>query len=362
MGYNYDSQCEKFIKKAKIIHNNFYTYSKVIYQGSRVKVKIICPIHSEFEQTPEKHLLGQGCPKCARNNKKTTEDFISIAKVIHNNFYDYQKTIYDGANKNVVIICPEHGEFQQKAHNHLIGYGCKKCKYNSKKYTFEEYVNKANIKHNNFYDYIKEKNNDKITIVCPLHGVFEQDKSAHLFGQGCPECANDNKRLTIENFKERSNFIHNFEYDYSKVNYKNNYTQVEIICKKHGSFYQTPNFHLLGQGCPKCKSSKGEKEIINFLELNKIKYIHQKTFDDCKNKNKLPFDFYIPHLNICIEYNGKQHYESIEYFGGIETLKYIKNNDLIKETFCHENCIKLYIIKFDDNVLEKLREIEWNII
>lgn len=126
MGYNYDSQCEKFIKKAKIIHNNFYTYSKVIYQGSRVKVKIICPIHSEFEQTPEKHLLGQGCPKCARNNKKTTEDFISIAKVIHNNFYDYQKTIYDGANKNVVIICPEHGEFQQKTHNHLIGYGCKK--------------------------------------------------------------------------------------------------------------------------------------------------------------------------------------------------------------------------------------------
>lgn len=296
------------------------------------------------------------------NHKKTTKEYVDICKNVHNNFYDYSKTLYTGAKNIIKYVCPIHGEVEQRADHHLNGHGCSKCNFESQKYKYDDYVEKVNIKHNNFYEYDRNNfNNDKISIKCPIHGVFTQHKSQHLFGQGCPECANDNKRLTKQIFEERSNIVHDFEYDYSKSNYVNNYTDVEIICKKHGSFFQTPNFHMLGQGCPKCKSSKGEKKILKYFELNNIKYEHQKMFNKCKNKNRLPFDFYLPEYNMCVEYNGKQHYEPIDYFGGIETLNYIKNNDQIKETFCKENNIKLHIIKYNDDILEKLKEIKWNI-
>ena len=239
----------------------------------------------------------------------------------------------------------------------MVGHICEKCKFENQKYTFKEYVKNAKIKHKNKYEYDEKSFYDKkIRIKFKKHCYFNQSKIMHLYGHGCNECANDKKRLTLKEFKERSNLIHDYEYDYSNVSYINNYTVVEIKCKKHGIFQQTPNFHMLGQGCPKCKSSRGEKKIMKYLKQNKIIYEHQKKFNECKNKNKLPFDFYIPKYNLCVEFNGKQHYEPIKYFGGQKTLDYIKNNDEIKETYCKNNHIKLVIIKYNENIIEKLNE------
>lgn len=118
---------EKFIEKAKEIHGDKYDYSKVKYNGNKVKVCIICPIHGEFLQTPNSHLNGNGCSKCAKCYHYTTEDFIDKAKQIHNNKYDYSKSIYNGIFKKICIVCPEHGEFWQTPKNHLKGSGCPKC-------------------------------------------------------------------------------------------------------------------------------------------------------------------------------------------------------------------------------------------
>lgn len=112
-----------FIKRANAIHNNFYDYSKSEYVNSVTPVCIICPIHGEFQQTPNKHLSGQGCPKCAPNYKDTTASFIEKAKRVHGDFYDYSKVDYVDEHTKVCIIDPEYGEFWQQPCSHLNGRG-----------------------------------------------------------------------------------------------------------------------------------------------------------------------------------------------------------------------------------------------
>ena len=115
-----------------------------------------------------------------------------------------------------------------------------------------------------------------------------------------------------------------------------------------------PNNHLNNNGCPRCKESKGEKEIREWLINNKIKYKPQHRFPECKNILTLPFDFYLPEHNTCIEFNGRQHYEPINKWGGIENLKEIQRRDKIKMEYCQNNNIPLIIIKYNDKVIKKL--------
>lgn len=190
----------------------------------------------------------------------------------------------------------------------------------------------------------------KVNIICKKHGNFKISPHKHLCGQGCPKC----KKLDIEAFIERSKLIHGDKYDYSIVKYVNSVTGVEIICKNHGVFVQTPATHIRGNGvgcgCPICKESIGEKLISKYLELNNIIFERQKKFNSCKNKSELPFDFYLSELNICVEYNGIQHYESVEYFGGEEKFKQRLINDQIKKEYCYNNNIPLIIIKYNEDV------------
>ena len=138
---------ENFIKESNEVHQNKYDYSKVDYKGATTKVKIICPVHGEFWQTPHNHLIGHGCPKC-KNNKisasetKTTEKFVLEARKVHGDKYDYSRTKYLSAKDKVCIICPEHGEFWQEASSHLSGCGCPKCNHIISKAEIEiaEYV------------------------------------------------------------------------------------------------------------------------------------------------------------------------------------------------------------------------------
>jgi very-short-patch-repair endonuclease len=161
------------------------------------------------------------------------------------------------------------------------------------------------------------------------------------------------RSLTIDEFTERSKGIHGEKYDYSKVNYINNYTKIEIFCFKHGSFWQIPYNHLRGKGCPICRNSKGELKIYNFLKENDIPFIQQKWFKNCRNditNRVLRFDFYIPSKNLLIEYDGKQHFVSKGYIGSFicseDTLKNIKLKDEIKNEFVKNNNIDLLRISY----------------
>lgn len=129
----YKDELEKFITEANIIHNNKYEYTKSNYINSKTKLTIICPIHGEFTQIPEKHLRKQGCPKCningSENRLTSQKDFIKKCKKIHGNKYDYSETIYKGLKYSIKVICDIHGSFNQNAARHSKGQGCKKCYY-----------------------------------------------------------------------------------------------------------------------------------------------------------------------------------------------------------------------------------------
>lgn len=184
-----------FIEKAKEKHGTKYDYSKVEYINAHTKVCIICPKHGEFWQTPNNHLSGKGCQLCSLEIKRNKmvlplNCFISKANEIHHNKYDYSKVNYINAQTKVCIICPEHGEFWQTPNSHLNGRGCPKC--DGRGFTTKEWVDKANNVHNWKYDYSKvEYNNatDKVCIICPEHGEFWQTARKHLYGQGCPICS-----------------------------------------------------------------------------------------------------------------------------------------------------------------------------
>lgn len=118
----------------------------------------------------------------------------------------------------------------------------------------------------------------------------------------------------------------------------------------YGVFEQTPNHHSHGCGCPKCNESKGEKNIRKILDNKNIEYIIQYKFNDCIHIKQLKYDFYLPKYNICIEFDGKQHYKSVKWFGGDKTLKYIQKNDKIKNEYCLKNNIRLLRIRYDDNI------------
>lgn len=271
---------QDFIERARKIHGNFYDYSKVDYKGRDINVCIICPIHGEFWQTPHNHINGSKCPKCVGKYRYKTEEWIEEAKKVHGDKYDYSNVIYKGAFEKVCIICSKHGEFWQKANNHLNGDGCKKC-YNIK------------------------------------------------------------KRMGLELFISLSKNIHGDKYDYSKVEYVNSRTKVCIICPKHGEFWQTPNSHLNGRGCPICKESSLEREIAKLLCKNKIKY--ERGFND-KWLGKQHLDFFLPSHNIAIECQGIQHFEPKSFGSRVDTslrFNIDTKRDKLKICKCKENGVKL---------------------
>ena len=343
---------EEFISRAKLVHGDKYDYSKVNYINAKTKICIICPVHGEFWTLPSIHLSGHKCPKCVGGVKLSKEDFITKAKEIHNNKYDYSKVDYKNTITEVCIICPEHGEFWQKPIHHIQGKGCPYCG-GTKKLSTEEFIKRAKKIHNNKYDYSKVDyvgSHMKVCIICPKHGEFLQTPHSHLRGSGCPYC-NKGIKYTSDEFITLAKKIHNNKYDYSKVNYINTHTKVCIICPDHGEFWQEPAVHLSGCGCPICNESKLELIIQKLLKSNYIEYDQEKTFDWLKNDSYMFLDFYLPEYNIGIECQGIQHFNPIEYFGGNDAFESTRDRDILKQKLCKEHNIE--ILYYTDVKLEE---------
>jgi len=185
---------DNFIKKSLIVHGNKYNYSKAKYVNNNTKITIICPKHGEFKQAPGSHLVGQGCPKCGQN-LPTIDEFIEKANKKHHDKYDYSRVKYERVIDKIVIICPEHGEFKQSVFRHLSGQGCRKCK-KCAKLTLDDFIERSNATHNNKYDYSKSiyiNSHKNVIIICPIHGEFVQSPRAHMSGQNCPKCSNSGR-------------------------------------------------------------------------------------------------------------------------------------------------------------------------
>jgi len=263
--HKYGSGCPKCFGKVRVtnettleqfreVQGDRYDYSKINCINTKTKVTITCLDHGDFEQTPNNHKQGNGCPKC-RGLGLTAEELIKQFREVHGNRYDYSKLNYVNSRTKVTIICPDHGDFEQTSNHHKQGKGCPKCC--GLGLTAEELIKQFREVHGNRYDYSKVNYidaNAKITITCLNHGDFEQTPYTHKNGSGCPKCSG--RDLTAEEVIEQFREIHGDRYDYSKVKYVKARTKVTIICPNHGDFEQTPNSHKNGNGCPSCRGTK----------------------------------------------------------------------------------------------------------
>lgn len=253
--------------------------------------------------------------------KSTIEEFIEKAKLIHGVKYDYSKVKYIGTNSKVVIICPNHGDFEQTPHNHLADQGCAACgsiKTGSKiKSNTKDFIIKALEIHRDKYDYSKVNythSQEKVIIICPTHGEFTQQPTEHLRGRGYNKCgslvAAESTKKSNEIFIQECINTHGYKYDYSKSIYVNAVTKVLIICPEHGEFYQRPSSHTEGQSCPACvkygfdqtkpaylyylKITTDDNQILykigitnrtvnerfNLTDLSKIEIVKQKLYEN----------------------------------------------------------------------------------
>jgi very-short-patch-repair endonuclease len=292
-----------FLKRSKARFGSKYKYpNPVLFKNTSVKIEIVCNVHGSFFQTPKKHLKSEiGCSKCSRENRfkerrMSTDQFIKKSISVHGDVHDYSKTVYHNIRSFVTIICKIHKvTFRIIASQHLAGRKCPKC-----------------TKESRTQGQIKKK-----------------------------------KQTIIQEFKD----VHGDKYDYCLVEYRGLTKPVKIICKKHGIFEQRVCYHLNGSCCPHCSESRGEKRIASFLSRHEIEFVRQKRFSDCKLKRQLPFDFYLPEQNVCIEYDGEFHFLPIFADNLLETTK---RNDLIKTNYCITNKIKLLRISYKENIEKKL--------
>jgi len=341
----------RFIFESKKIHGNDYDYSKVVFKNMNTKV-ILLKDGVEYLQNPNKHLMGRKPERVRR--LRSNNDFIDEARSIWGYKYDYSLVEYKGSHIEVLI---KHDDviYRQKPVQHLLGYNCERDTIKNK----EDFLRKCRDRHGDKYDYsLVEYTGSQNKVKIIFDGkVYEQKAGAHIHSSGMIERVILKK--TTRQFIKEANVIHNFRYDYSKVEYMNNQSKVIIVCKIHGDFEQVSSSHLSGTGCPHCCESKGEKKISKFLDLNEIEYIRQKKFDGCVGiRYKLPFDFYLPKYRTAIEFDGKQHYEPMEFFGGLESYNRLKVNDKIKSDYCEDNYIDLIRIRYDqiDRVFDILKE------
>ena len=353
---------DDIIDRFRLVHGDKYDYSKFEYINAITKGVIICPKHGEFLQSSNVHEKGVNCPKCAKEKsercgfKMTKEQFLEKANSIHNNKFEYDLTNFNGTSSKINIKCLKHGWFEQSVRNHLMGQGCKECGNEIKRekmvILFDDFIKRANIKHNNKYDYSKVNyinNKSLITIICPIHGEFQQRVDEHLKGKGCAKCVGRNRSL--EDFINEAKKVHGDKYDYSLSNYITAETKIKIKCNKCGYvFEQKPWSHLQNHGCPKCKLSKGENEIEELLKYNNIDFEQQKKFDWLGRQS---LDFYIPKLNIAIEVQGLQHFKMSKHFGGIKSFNKTIQRDKNKYQLCKDHGIKiLYYTNVDINISE----------
>lgn len=299
--------------------------------------------------------------------KLTLDDFLKKANLVHNHEYDYSCVNYVNMHSKVEIICKKHGSFFQRPCGHIIsGYGCIICAHEKKSKMFsllnEGFVKRAKEIHGELYDYSKVEyinNSTNIEIICSKHGSFFQNPCVHLRGGGCKSCSCISRaKNRMNNEDDILNTIINIfgnKLDYSKFKYEGIDSKSIFICPKHGEFKRVTYDLTIGKGCPICRESSGEREVSRILEKFNIKFERQKRFEGCRNKNTLPFDFYLNETNACIEFDGEQHIFGWAFGTNIDnSVEEIQRRDNIKNEFCEENGIKLLrILYYEFNKIEE---------
>lgn len=295
-----------------------------------------------------------GCPKCKENTEKKTQE-------------EFLKQIYDAVGDEYTVCGKYENNHTKMEFKHVeCGYSwrttpdsflngnhrCPKCAGCFRKDT-EAFRREVDGMTNSEYEVLGEYINSHTKTKVKHNkcgNVWSTTPNAFLSGTRCPSCA---KRQQIERqTRSESDFqkeVASIFHDEYQVNgYHGRHKRISakhVVCGYEWKPYASQL--LAGEGCPKCKESVGERTIRLYLKKNNIAFEAQKCFEDCKDKRKLPFDFYLPEINLMIEYDGRQHFhKNDDYFGGEESFRLRHQHDLIKNQYCIDNGIRLLRIPY----------------
>ena len=373
-----DTKTQEFIEKARVRNDKVEIIGK--YIKSNVKIDCKCKIcGGTFSMTPSHILGGQIHRDCrlkinGKNHRKTNEGFLEELNKINPNIFPLER--YQVSSKKIKLKCLICGNEWYSTPNTLLSQkeGCPNCaqKIRAQKNTKtnEDFLKELNVVNSNIVP-LEEYSGicKKIKFKCLIcNNEWYSTPNNLLHNKGCPNC----KKIILSKLKMKS------KEDFQKE-LKENYCTSELIgeykgrkktalfkCKicNHEFTAIAENVLKSTAACSYCSASIGEKRIWQWLLDNNINFNFQKTFNGCLYKSKLRFDFYLPDYNLCIEYNGKQHYETVNFDGdysenGIrqakENLKEQIIKDNIKRDFCKQNNIKLLTITYHDkNHIEKI--------
>lgn len=360
---------EEYVEEVKIKNPNIEVIEK--YINAKTKILHRCKIHNfEWKVTPGSILQGCGCQQCkidkdninSKKKQKTHEQYVE--ELINKNIAIEPLERYVGCDANIKHKCKICGyEWNPRPSSILYGCGCPKCGIKkvqeSKTKAHDKYIMELSI-NNPDLEVLEQYVGSLVPIkhICKKHNVIWNIRpSDALKGKGCRQCQKEKiSNKTVKKHRQYQSELIEKNINIEVIEaYKNAVTPILHRCLKCDyEWLVAPNNILRGSGCPKCKESHGEKLISNWLKNHNIEFISQYRFEDCKDKHTLPFDFYLPKNNICIEYQGEQHYREIGYFGGYDGFQTRKLHDQIKKNYCQNNDILLLQIRYDENVEEKL--------
>jgi len=316
------------------------------YINSKTILEIQCIKCHKFKMRWDCFQQGQRCPICCNESKRLS---ISEVKKYIESFKDYKLLCKDYINNktNLNMICPYGHVFKMNFDRFQQGQRCPVC-YGNKKKTIEEIREFVESKEYKLLSDTYINNSTKLDMICPDGHIFKMCWNNFMFGNRCPVCYG-NKKKTIEEIRK---YVEQEGYILLSKEYINSHSNLEIKCSSGHVFKMNWTNFSSGKRCPKCKRSKGEEIIAKILESNYIEFETQKRFDECKNILHLPFDFYIPSLNILIEYDGEQHFKPFSFSSNRtqETMNInfinIMLRDEIKTNFASSNNIKLLRISY----------------
>ena len=287
---------EQFLARCREVHGDRYDYSKTVYVKMHDKVVITCKEHGDFQQKAMSHVQGQGCKECGKKSSEQSRksDPRKWVERINEKFpgkFDLTAVLsMTNTHDSFVLTCPEHGEFKTTI-NRLLHpkskYGCPSCgrkagNAGKNQKTHEQFIAEVTEVHKGYYDYSLAKYTgvfDNITIICPVHGKFEQEARVHLSGHGCPDCFRDKQKyifnLTKEEFVRRARERHGDKFCYDITEYTKFVDRIKVTCKIHGEFETTAQYHVSPVahnrgGCPECeKIIRSEECVIPFDEFER---------------------------------------------------------------------------------------------
>lgn len=330
------------------------------YRGSKEKMLFKCAIcNSEFKTTPDdfSNVMKLGCPCCKKERvlkemRKDSKEYAQEFYDIHQGNFEIVEDYVRQIDKIKIRCLKCDTDFYRLPSSALSPkMRCFYCDWGIKEISLEELNNSKRKNYTVVSNNIINKLSDKIEVrhdICNRN--FITSVRSFLKGVGCPYCSN--RIITQEEWEKRCKDKLGDEYEVLD-NFKGDNVPIKVYHKKCGNFYYTrPSSIRAGHGCPKCKQSKGEKRISVFLRDKKEIYECQKTFA-WTNPNRYRYDFFIPRLNLIIEYNGSQHYIYSPFFK--KTLEEQKEIDIRKKRLALNNGYNYLIISYKE--FDKIEEI-----